>query len=76
MSEKVEAKLLCVENDSDWQKKIRDAELEKIPYMLIVGKKELESKGLSVRSKSKGDLGFIKIDEFIQRIKKEIEEKS
>ena len=58
------------------QKKIRQAEVEKIPYMLIVGQKEKDGLGVSVRSKSKGDLGFMKIDEFMTMITKEIKKKS
>ena len=52
------------------QKKIRDAEAEKIPYMLVVGNKEKLNNSVSVRSKSKGDLGLMNIDRFIGRIKK------
>lgn len=55
--------------------KIRDAEMQKIPYMLIVGKKEKEKGALSVRSKKKGDLGSIPTDQFIDDLLKEIEEK-
>jgi len=58
------------------QKKIRQAEVEKIPYMLIVGQKEKDDLGVSVRSKSKGDLGFMKIDEFVTMVTKEIKKKS
>lgn len=53
------------------QKKIRDAEVEKIPYMLIVGEKESKEESVAVRSKSKGDLGAMPIDKFIVLIKKE-----
>jgi len=54
------------------QKKIRDAEVEKIPYMVVVGEKEAGSDSVSVRSKSKGDLGVMKIDAFIEKIREEI----
>ncbi len=46
-------------------KKIRDAELEQTPFMLIVGEKEQENKSLGVRQKEKGDLGDMPIDQFI-----------
>jgi threonyl-tRNA synthetase len=54
------------------QKKIRDAEVDKVPYMLIVGEKEALAKTVSVRSKSKGDLGAMGLDKFIDAVKEEI----
>ena len=47
-------------------RKIRDAELSKVPFMLIVGEKEQESNMLSVRRKGKGDLGSKSIEAFIE----------
>src|SRR5690348_9862325 len=58
------------------QAKIRDAQLQKIPYMLIVGGKETESGAVSVRHRSKGDLGPQPLNEFIAAIRREIEAKS
>jgi len=55
--------------------KIRRAETEKIPYMVIVGKKEQEMETVSVRSKREGDLGQMGITEFINKLKLEIEKK-
>ncbi len=55
--------------------KIREAQLQKIPYMLIVGDKEIETNTVSVRSSKNGDLGTKDIKEFIEEIKQEIEEK-
>ena len=55
--------------------KIREAQLQKIPYMLIVGEKEIESNTVSVRSREKGDLGTKDINEFINELKTEIKEK-
>ena len=55
--------------------KIRDAEVEKIPYMFIIGKKEIENKKVSVRRHGKGDLGVFDLDEIIKKVQKEIEEK-
>ena len=50
-------------------KKIRNAELEKVPYMIVIGDKEAEEKVVSIRSKKDGDLGQMKIEEFIEKIK-------
>jgi threonyl-tRNA synthetase len=55
-------------------RKIRDAELRKIPYMLIVGEKEESSGSVSVRKHGQGDLGSVTIDEFISMVKNEVEE--
>ncbi len=57
------------------QKKIREAEVEKVPYMLIVGEKEAKSGTVSVRSKKKGNLGGMKIDDFLKRAKSEVDKK-
>ena len=51
--------------------KIRRAQKEKVPYMLIVGPKEQESGKISVRERTEGDLGAESVDEFMQRIEKE-----
>jgi threonyl-tRNA synthetase len=53
--------------------KIRDAEMKKIPYMLIVGQKEMESNSVSVRRHTHGDMGMISLDDAIKKIKDEIE---
>ncbi|HZK70000.1 MAG TPA: threonine--tRNA ligase [Clostridia bacterium] len=55
--------------------KIREAQLEKIPYMLIIGDKELESRSLSVRSRKDGDLGMMPCDDVFGKVIKEINEK-
>ena len=54
--------------------KIREAQLEKIPYMLIIGDDELKNKNISVRSRDKGDLGKINLDNFIKELEKEIKQ--
>ena len=54
-------------------KKIREAQLDKIPYMLVVGDKEMESNSVSVRHRKNGDLGIKTIDEFIKDIKEVID---
>ncbi len=57
-------------------KKIRSAEMQKIPYLLIIGDREIEANSVGVRARGKGDLGAVKIDDFISRIKEEIIKKS
>jgi threonyl-tRNA synthetase len=54
-------------------KKIRDTELNKVPFMLIVGEKEVEENKISVRKQSVGDLGSFSVEEFAALINKEIE---
>jgi threonyl-tRNA synthetase len=56
-------------------RKIRDAEVKKIPYMLIVGEKELNEGTVSVRKQGEGDLGSMKVEDFAQLINGEIEAK-
>ncbi len=56
--------------------KIRAAETMKIPYMLIVGAKEQETETVSVRRHGEGDLGQMPLEEFVDRIKREIEKRS
>lgn len=53
-------------------RKIRDAEVKKIPYMLIIGEKEVESGTISVRKHGEGDLGTMTIDQFQDKLIKEI----
>jgi threonyl-tRNA synthetase len=56
-------------------KRIRNAELNKIPYCLVVGEREAKSQTVSVRKKGKGDLGTVSIEEFIKKTKEEIDNK-
>jgi threonyl-tRNA synthetase len=51
--------------------KIRDAQLEKMPYMLVVGAKEADAGAVAVRSREKGDEGAVPLEEFVARIKAE-----
>lgn len=53
--------------------KIREAQMDKVPYMLIVGQKEKDENQVSVRSREEGDLGSLDIHEFIQKVKNEVE---
>ena len=53
--------------------KIREAQLSKVPYMLIVGAKEVEEGTVSIRSREDGDIGTMKVDEFEEKVLDEIE---
>ena len=55
--------------------KIREAQMQKVPYMLVIGDKEMESEGVAVRKRSGEDLGFMEIDGFIAMIKEECMQK-
>ena len=55
--------------------KIREAQLQKIPYMLVVGDKEVENHSVSVRSRKEGDQGSKPYEEFLTMILKEIQDK-
>ncbi len=55
--------------------KIRQAQLEKIPYMLIIGEKEIENSSVSVRSRKDGDIGSMSVEAFIDKITNEIKNK-
>ena len=56
-------------------KKIREAQVQKVPYMLIVGEKEAEGKLVAVRQRHGGDLGAMTLADFLARMQKEIDEK-
>ncbi len=56
--------------------RIRDNQTQKVPYMLIVGQKEKEGNTVSVRSKANANEGVVKLDEFIQRVSKEVKDYS
>ena len=55
-------------------KKIRDSEISKVPYMVILGEKEAQSKTLSLRKHQKGDIGSFAIETVVKQLKKEIKE--
>lgn len=69
-----EIRALIDERSEKAGRKIRDAEIRKIPYMLIVGEKEEASGTVSVRKHGQGDLGTLSIEEFINLVKSEVEE--
>jgi len=56
-------------------KKIREGETQKIPYLLVVGDKEITADSVAVRERGKGDLGAMKIEKFVEKIMGEIKEK-
>ena len=56
--------------------KIREAQLQKAPYMLVIGEKEVENRNLAVRSRDKGDLGSADVDAFIAQVLKETADRS
>lgn len=72
---KLKKNLIRVEFDDRNEKigyKIREAQLEKIPYMLVIGDKEVQAGTVGVRSRKYGDVGAVAVDEFVEKIKKEI----
>ena len=76
IKEKLEEKGIRVELDDRSEKvgyKIREAQLQKITYMLIIGDKEIENNAVGVRSRKDGDIGQMQLEEFINRAVKEIE---
>jgi len=56
-------------------KKIREGEIQKIPYLLVVGDKEMKTKSVRVRERKKGDIGIMKIESFLKKAKNEIEKR-
>ena len=78
IKKQLEAAGLRVEVDSRSEKigyKIREAQLEKIPYMFIVGDKDIEAGTVSVRHRKEGDIGAMKLEEFLAMAKEEIDTK-
>ena len=78
VKEELEKNNIRVELDDRSEKigyKIREAQLQKVPYMLIIGDKEMQNNEVGVRSRKQGDMGARKLEEFIQDIVKEIEDK-
>ena len=76
---KLKAKGIRVELDDSNEKigyKIRKAQLEKVPYMLVMGAKEVEANAVAVRSRKAGDVGQMPVEDFINKIKEEIETKA
>ncbi len=79
IEEKLKAKEIRVKVDDRNEKigfKIREAELQKIPYMFVIGEKETQTGQISVRKRKKGDLGQIEFESVIDQILKEVSEKA
>lgn len=75
----LEAKGIRCEIDDRSEKigfKIRQAQLEKVPYMLLAGDKDIENNTVSLRTRSGGDKGAMSLDEFVDKLLKEIDDKS
>jgi len=67
---------VTIDNRSETlNKRIRQAELEKTPYVLVIGGREVEQEAVSVRKKGAGDLGQMPLEAFINKVKEEIENK-
>lgn len=62
-------------NNETLGKKIRAAELQKIPYILVVGDKELQANSVAVRKRGQGDLGLVPVDDFCKNMNLEISER-
>ena len=78
LKEKLHQEKIRVELDDRNEKvgyKIREAQLEKVPYMVVIGAKEVEDGTVSVRSREDSENEVMKIDEFIEKLKKQIENK-
>jgi threonyl-tRNA synthetase len=52
--------------------KIRRAELDKVPYVLVIGQKEAEANSVSVRSRARGDEGVMTADDYLAKLKTEV----
>jgi threonyl-tRNA synthetase len=69
--EKVGGRVEVDESSERLSKKIRTAQVEKVPYMLVVGDTEVEAGQVGVRSRSGGDSGAVKLEEFVEQLEKE-----
>ena len=72
MLENSEIRALVDDRSEKTGRKIRDAEVSKIPFMVIVGEKEENEGSVSVRKHGEGDIGTFTVEEFISLIKEEI----
>ena len=79
IKKELEAKGMRVEVDGRSEKigyKIREAQLEKVPYMFIIGDKDVDAKTVSVRHRKEGDLGAMQLEDFISMAMEEIDSKT
>lgn len=75
VEEKLQEKGIRVSVDDRSEKigyKIREAQLQKVPYMLVIGDKEIEANAVGVRSRTDGDIGQMKLDEFVEKVVDEV----
>lgn len=75
----LEEKGFRVETDTRNEKigyKIREGQMQKVPYMIVVGDKEMENRAVAVRSRKDGDLGAMSIEDFISKISEEVKSKA
>jgi threonyl-tRNA synthetase len=78
LADRLRSARIRVESDYRNEKvgyKIREAEVQKVPYMLIIGDKEVESNQPSVRIKGQGDVGAMSVDDLLKRLTEEISQK-
>ena len=81
-AEEIRNSLICegvrVEADNRNEKighKIREAQLEKVPYMFIIGGREAESRAVAVRMRKEGDIGAMPLEDAVNKVKQEINQK-
>ena len=70
MAENIRAEL--DNSDESVGKKVRGVKMQKIPYWIVIGDKEIENKNVSVESRDKGNIGSLKLEDFVSQIKEEI----
>ncbi len=79
LADKLDALGYRVELDDRNEKigyKIREAQVQKVPYMLVVGDKEIAENAAGVRNRKEGDLGAMKVEDFIAKLKEEVDSKA
>lgn len=79
VAEELKKRGIRVEVDGRSEKigfKIREAQLQKIPYMLVIGDKEVETENVSIRCRKRGDIGTMSVSDFCDMVEKEIREKT
>jgi len=79
IKQKLQAELIRTEIDArniTLHKKIREAEINKVPYLLVVGDKEIQSQTVSVRKRGAENIGSLSLEDLISRLKKEIDNKA
>ena len=79
VAEELKKRGIRVEIDGRSEKigfKIREAQLQKIPYMLVIGDKEVETENVSIRCRKRGDIGTMSVSDFCDMVEKEIREKT